>query len=131
MKQPLSDLIKDLLKNNSVSIKEVSEALGCTQQSFRNKLTRESFSIKDLMIISSLCHMYLGILSENNENVKPIIFYLKDYLTQEELDRCSKVSLAQIQEKLDKLNELISTFPEDERKDLLDNVLNNLNNHDI
>lgn len=122
MDKTIADLVKRLTKERNIPVKDLSEALGCTQQSYRNKLTRNSFSIKDLLIVLSLCGMSLGVI-DNIKDVDPLILTLKDYLTEEELESYKKVKLAQIQKSVDEINKLLSTLPEDEKNNIIDNII--------
>ena len=50
-KKNISDIVRKLLNSNDVPVKTAALYLNCTEQSFRNKLSRDSFSLKDLIIL--------------------------------------------------------------------------------
>ncbi len=51
----ISEKVKYMMNNFDLTLEDVSKYLGITTQSLRNNLNRDSFSIKDLIIISHLC----------------------------------------------------------------------------
>lgn len=57
----ISDIIRKLLKSAEVSTKQAALYLDCTEQSFRNKLSRDSFSLRDLIILCYLCNASLRL----------------------------------------------------------------------
>ncbi|MGB4660187.1 MAG: hypothetical protein WBI07_13480 [Mobilitalea sp.] len=124
----IGELIRELLKTHKVSIAIVSEALECTQQSLRNKLTRDSFSIKDLLIISGLCGFTLGLINDSDIDVEPILLNISDYLTLQEMAFYNKAQDSQIQDNVNKLKELLPSLPEGKIKDSIKDFLNENNN---
>ena len=74
----LSCLVKSLLSKTDsyVSITDISSALGITSQSFRNKLTRNSFSVNDLLIIADM----VGAAIEVHTSDESIIKQLRDVI---------------------------------------------------
>ena len=51
-----SDIVKSLLNKANVSQTEIASYLGCSVQSFRNKMNRDSFSLYDFIVI---CHVLI------------------------------------------------------------------------
>ena len=54
-KKKVSDIVRKLLDVGDMSIKEAAQYLNYTEQSFRNKLSRDSFSLRDLFILCDVC----------------------------------------------------------------------------
>lgn len=87
-KKSISNIVRKLLKSRDVSIKRAASYINCTEQSFRNKLSRDSFSIKDLIILCYICDAKLTIdYCAYSDDFDMDFFELSDYLTQEDLTR--------------------------------------------
>ena len=71
----ISDIIRKLLTSSEVSIKKAALYLDCTEQSFRNKLSRDSFSLRDLIILCYLCNARL-ILEYDSQDTEDELEFL-------------------------------------------------------
>lgn len=126
-KKNISDIVRKLLKSNDVSVKTAALYLNCTEQSFRNKLSRDSFSLKDLIILCYLCNARFMIEYFSYKEDYDIDFFdPSDYLSEEEYDRIHNIEQEKITENLAKIIvQLSKTVPEDQlekisSKELLD-----------
>ena len=64
-----SGIIKKMMKNAGIDIHCLAEYLGCEDQSLRNKFSRDSFSIDDLVITTYACGYSVYIVSDNEKDV--------------------------------------------------------------
>lgn len=126
-KKNIRDIVRKLLKSNDVSIKTAALYLNCTEQSFRNKLSRNSFSLKDLIILCYLCNARFMIeYCSYKEDYDIDFFDPSDYLPEEEYERIHKIEQKNFEENFTKMMiQLSKTIPEDQlekmsSKDLLD-----------
>lgn len=130
-KKNISDIVRKLLKSNDVSVKTASLYLNCTEQSFRNKLSRDSFSLKDLIILCYLCNARFMIeYCSYKDDYDVDFFNPSDYLSEEEYERIHKIEQKNITENFSKIMvQLSKTIPEDQlekmsSKDFLDIMIN-------
>lgn len=56
-----SDLVKEMIQASGISQIDLAEYLNCTINSLRNKLSRDVFSLYDLIVISYACNKTLTI----------------------------------------------------------------------
>lgn len=109
-----SEKVKYMMAKCSLNLDDISEYLGITTQSLRNKLNRDSFSINDLIIISHLCHAELNIKFEDAE-IKSVTFELND-LPKEDYERLKDLDLKKIQNAYESLREtILKLSPEDQK----------------
>lgn len=130
-KKNISDIVRKLLKSNDVSVKTAALYLNCTEQSFRNKLSRDSFSLKDLIILCYLCNARFMIEYFSYKDDYDIDFFdPSDYLSEEEYERIHKIEQKNITENFAKIMvQLSKTIPEEQlekmsSKELLDIMIN-------
>ena len=91
-KKRISDIIRKLLKSAEVSIKEAALYLDCTEQSFRNKLSRDSFSLRDLIILCYLCNACLRLEYNSYKAEDEMeIFNPYEYLPEDDYNRIRKI----------------------------------------
>lgn len=84
----ISNIVRKLLKSRDVSVKRAASYIDCTEQSFRNKLSRDSFSIRDLIILCYICDARLMIdYCAYTDDYDMDFFQLSEYLTQEDFKR--------------------------------------------
>ena len=57
-----SAIIKHFMKRSGMSTELMAKYLGVTTQYFNNKLSRNSFSIEDLMVASCACKVDLSVI---------------------------------------------------------------------
>lgn len=53
--RPKSNLVNWLLKNSNAERKELAMLLGITGAAFDNKMSRNSFSVEDILLIADVC----------------------------------------------------------------------------
>lgn len=110
----ISEKVKYMMEKCYLSLDDISEYLGITTQSLRNKLNRDSFSINDLIIISHLCHAELNIKFDDSE-IKSVTFELKD-LPKEDFERLKELDFKKIQNAYESLKEtILKLSPEDQK----------------
>lgn len=91
-KKTISNNVRKLLEAKNMSIKRAASYINCTEQSFRNKLSRNSFSIKDLIILCYVCDAKLMIdYCAYSSDFDMDFFILSDYLDEEEYERITKL----------------------------------------
>lgn len=123
----ISDIIRKLLKSSEVSIKEAALYLDCTEQSFRNKLSRDSFSLRDLIILCYLCNARL-ILEYGSHNAEDEIEFFNpyEYLPENDYNRIHKIQEQNFKQNFaNMMIQLSKELPEEElgkmsSKELLD-----------
>lgn len=115
-KKRISDIVRKLLNSNKTSIKTAALYLNCTEQSFRNKLSRDSFSLRDLMILCYLCNArfmieYLSYKADDEIDY----FNPFDYIPEDDYTRIQQIQHKNFNENLPHLlSELSKVIPEDE-----------------
>lgn len=88
----ISDIIRKLLKSAEVSTKQAALYLDCTEQSFRNKLSRDSFSLRDLIILCYLCNASLRLEYDSlNAEDEFEFFNPSEYLSENDYNRIQKI----------------------------------------
>ena len=95
-----SDIVKSLLNKANVSQTEIASYLGCSVQSFRNKMNRDKFSTIELVEIADALEMNL-ILKDKADGTEYVIDYPEDEkgkskrnMTEEEKKAAQKKSEA-------------------------------------
>lgn len=88
----IEEYVKDALSAKNISIKEAAEVLGYQEQSFRNKFTRHSISLRDLLIICTLLEGQLAVIDSlpcqvGQEFQPQFIFEAVDLLTEDDWKR--------------------------------------------
>ena len=63
--RPKANMVKWLMKRSGTSLDTVAEYLGCTVNYLNNKLTRDSFSFEDLILVAYACGYTFTLV--NNE----------------------------------------------------------------
>lgn len=123
----ISDIVHKLLKSNDVPVKTAALYLNCIEQSFKNKLSRDSFLLKELIILYYLCSARFMIEYYSYKDYYDIDFFNpSDYLSEEEYERIHKIEQKNITENFAKIMiQLSKTIPEDQlektsSKELLD-----------
>lgn len=124
----ISNIVRKLLKSRNVSIKKAASYVNCTEQSFRNKLSRDSFSIKDLIILCYICDAKLMIdYCAYSDDYDMDFFELSDYLTQEDLERIEKLEKQYLKEDFVKWTmALTNTLTEEDLKNMSNEELGEL-----
>ena len=80
-----------------MEIKEVSQLMGYTEPSFRNKLTKGNFSLRDALVVGLLTNLQLAYVDENN-NVK-YRFDPFDYIQAKDHEKLNAYIVNNLQQK--------------------------------
>ncbi len=69
MKLSMSKKIRELLKDENMTIKELSTKIGRTNQNMANKLKRDNFSVNELIEISDAleCTLDINFIQKKSE----------------------------------------------------------------
>lgn len=127
-KKHISDIVRKLLKSNDISIKTAAQYLDCTVQSFRNKLTRDSFSIKDLIILCYLCRAQFMIEYSSYKDDYDVDYFIpEEYLSDEDYGRIHKIEQKNFTENFGRMMvDLSKIMPEEELERMSSKDLFNL-----
>ena len=127
-KKTISEIVRRLLKSNDVSAKTAALYLNCTEQSFRNKLSRDSFSLKDLIILCYLCNARFMIeYCSYKDDYDVDYFNPSDYLSKEDYERIQKIEQQNFTNNFSKMMiELSKIMPEEELENMSSKELFNL-----
>lgn len=123
----IEDYVRTRLASRQILIKDVAPVMGYNVQSLRNKLTRRTLNLKDVLILAAIFDKRLILDAETKEvdNSKPdYVFSLKDFLTDEEMQRLAEF-IAKLNER-DALpdnevdfSEWLSSLPKEKSSELL------------
>lgn len=69
-----SNLINWLMKNSNVSRKDISVLLNVSQPYFENKMSRNSFSLEDILLVADLCGFSVAVVSKKDRSVHELNF---------------------------------------------------------
>lgn len=123
----ISDIIRKLLTSSEVSIKKAALYLDCTEQSFRNKLSRDSFSLRDLIILCYLCNARLILEYDSQDTEDELEFFNpSEYLPENDYKRIHKIQEQNLKQNFaNMMIQLSKEFSEEElekmsSKELLD-----------
>lgn len=78
--RPKANLVKWLMQRSGASLDTVAAYLGCSVNYLNNKLSRDSFSFDDLILVAYACG-YTFMLAGNNEEVTSATSYRVDLLS--------------------------------------------------
>lgn len=68
--RPKANMVKWLMSKGRVSLDTIAEYLGCSRQYLNNKLTRDSFSFDDLVIVAYACGFSFTLTSNSEDQEK-------------------------------------------------------------
>ena len=111
-KKQISDIIKQILNDpddlsSPIAQKEVAEILGYKLPTFRNKLSLDRFSVKDLLIIAEMCNYNLAFIPKGNDK-ENFLLSCNEYLEDgKEKDRLNMFKNSRSKSQLEKLNNLL------------------------
>lgn len=93
--RPKANMVKWMMKQSGTSLEKIAAHLGCSVSYLNNKLTRESFSFEDLLLVAYACG-YTFVLVNNNEEISSKDSFRVDLLKhfeneQEVLDRINAI----------------------------------------
>ena len=126
-KKTISDIVRKMIKKKNISIKKIANYLNCTEQSFRNKLSRNSFSIKDIMITAYVCDATVTIdYAAYTGDFDTDFLNISQYLPDEEFERIEKLKKRDLLEELVEfgMTQDISNMSDDELKKIIDKKFN-------
>ena len=111
----ISGLIRKIMAYNEINDTMAAECIGCTVGSFKNKVTKDRFSIKELLIIAELAGYHLALIPENETKETEYLFS-DAYISDDERAKMKEYSLARIQTHLDVLNTYMVGMTPDEKE---------------
>ena len=76
--RPRTKLIKTLIEQSNIDLETLAEYLDCSKQYLNNKISRDSFSIDDLIIAAYVCGYDLILASREGDKNRPVIRITKD-----------------------------------------------------
>lgn len=126
-KKTISDIVRKMIKKKNIPVKKVATYLNCTEQSFRNKLSRNSFSIKDIMILAYICDATITIdYFPYTDDFDMDFLNLSQYLPDEEFERIEKLKERDTLEDLVKfgMTQDFSKMSDDELKKIVEKKFN-------
>lgn len=115
-----SDIVKSLLNKANISQTEIASYLGCSVQSFRNKMNRDSFSLYDFIVICHVCNADFTISTKDDNTY----FSLSpsETLTDDEVDRIRQITLSRADKNTKDLQKIIESLPDDEKAKILQSL---------
>jgi hypothetical protein len=103
-----SNIIKWCLKQSELTRDKMAEAIGFNINVFNNKLSRSSFTFRELIIAAYMAGYDFALCSKNDMNAPPIRITLEEYFNGN-CETLSKIKESVYREKYDALKkELIS-----------------------
>lgn len=72
--RPKSNLVNWLLKNSNAKREELAMLLGITRTAFDNKMSRNSFSVEDILLIADVCGFSIAAVSKKDHSVHELNF---------------------------------------------------------
>lgn len=115
-RKKICNLVRKLLYSNDISVKEAAMYLNCTEQSFRNKLSRDSFSLRDLIILCHLCNAQFTIEYFSPKSDHEVDFLNpSDYLSEDDYERIRQIEHQNFRKNFENMMlELSKDIPADE-----------------
>lgn len=122
----ISDFIRSMMKSADVSPEMAAECIGKPIGSFRNKLSLNRFSIKELIILAELCDYHLALVPDNVN--QPTEFLLADkYISEsEDLTILKEYRKQRLQKHLDILNTYMDGMSDSEKHAFIQEHLPNM-----
>ncbi len=114
----VSEKIKKIINFFNFDLDEVAKYLGITTQSLRNKFNRDSFSIRDLIIISRLCNADLNMRFIIHDEIEPVSFGY-DMLPKEDIERIDHLYHEKAKHSLSTLSEWLPKLPPEEQEKIV------------
>lgn len=72
--RPKSNLINWLLKNSNVKRQDLMVLLNVSRPYFENKMSRNCFSLEDILLAADLCNFSLALVSKKDRSVHELNF---------------------------------------------------------
>lgn len=109
----ISNFIRSMMKSADITPEMAADCISKPIASFRNKLSLDRFSIKELIILAELCDYHLAFVP-NNQN-QPTEFLLADKYISEDMSKLKEYRQQRIQRHLDVLNNYMDGMSVDEK----------------
>ena len=87
-----SNMIKWLMSKSDCTLEDISNGLGCGLPYANNKLHRNSFSIRDLIIVAHMCGYSLGFIGDDLHSNEIVKIDAEEYLSVMDPDALSRLS---------------------------------------
>lgn len=110
-----------MMETSGIKQKVAAECIGCSIGTFRNKLTQNRFSLKDLIILAELCNYHLALIPNYQKNPTEILS-VDDYIEPEDKITVKKYQEENMQKVLDDLGKLAESMTTEEKKTFLENL---------
>ena len=110
----ISAFIKFMMEKAEVTPKVAAECIGCSVGTFRNKLTLDRFSIKDLILLTELCDYHLAFVPDN-VNYPTELLNVDSYISEEDKVIMKQYRKERLQKHLDILNTYMDGMSIEER----------------
>lgn len=117
----ISKFVRFMMENSDTKQKVAAECIGCSIGTFRNKLTQNRFSLKDLIILAELCGYHLALVPNYKENPTEILS-VDDYIETEDRIAIKKYQEENIQKVLDDFGKLTESMTSEEKKKFWENL---------
>ena len=120
--KPTTSLVRYLISNapDVIKVSDVSDVLGITAPSFRNKMTRDSFSLSDLI---ALVGMVRGKIEIHTYTDSVIELTPKDFLDTELNERLEDWVDYSMENAANTILKVSKSIPEDKFKELMEELL--------
>ena len=107
-----------MMDKAEVTPKIAAECIGCSIGTFRNKMTLDRFSLKDLILISELCDYHLAFVPDKLND--PTELLLADsYISSEDKEIMKAYRKERLQKHLDILDTYMKDMSIEERKNFI------------
>ena len=110
----ISSFIKFMMEKAEVTPKVAAECIGCSVGTFRNKLTLDRFSIKDLILLTEFCDYHLAFVPDN-VNCPTELLNVDSYISEEDKAIMKQYRKERLQKHLDILNTYMDGMSIEER----------------
>lgn len=120
----ISNFIRSMMKSADITPEMAADCISKPIASFRNKLSLDRFSIKELIILAELCDYHLAFVP-NNSN-QPTEYLLADKYISEDMSKLKEYRQQRIQRHLDILNNYMDGMSVDEKTNFINKNLGNI-----
>ena len=106
--RPKSNLVNWLLKNSNVKRQDLMVLLNVSRPYFENKMSRNCFSLEDILLAADLCNFSLALVSKTDRSIHELNYreFVGDISEQSERFLSMKrAEYDQLKEKVKKLEE--------------------------
>lgn len=120
----ISDFLRSMMKSADVTPEMAAKCIDKPVTSFRNKLSLDRFSVKELIILAELCDYHLAFVPDNVN--QPTEFLLADKYISEDLSVLKEYRKQRLQKHLDVLNTYMDGMTIEEKTDFINQHLGNM-----